>query len=139
MLPQYFEQQGYFTACYGKVYHDGAIPVPDKAKEFDVFGLAPGMPLPKEKFVKTPDPMRAVDWGVYPPRDQESCDWKSADMGIAQLAKMPKGRPFFLAVGFRLPHLPIYATQKWFDLFPEETLVLPPVFDHDRDDTPRFS
>jgi len=139
MLPQYFEQHGYFTACFGKVYHDGAILAADKPKEFDVYGPAPGMPTPKGKFVNTPDKMKAVDWGVYPPTDQDSCDWKSADMGIAELAKLPQDKPFFLAVGFRLPHLPIFATQKWFDLFPEETLQLPPVFYHDRDDTPRFS
>ena len=30
--------------------------------------------------------------------------------------------------------MPCYATQKWFDLYPEDTLVLPPVKDDDRDD-----
>ncbi len=139
MLPQYFAQHGYFTACYGKVYHDGAIADTDKTNEFDIFGPAPGMPVPKEKFVNTPSKMRGVDWGVYPPSDPQSCDWITADHAIAQLARMPNDRPFFLAVGFRLPHLPIFASQKWFDLFPEDKIVLPPVFDHDRDDTPRFS
>ena len=139
MLPQYFAQHGYFTACYGKVYHDGAISAANRTNEFEVYGTAPGMPLPKKKFVNTPSKMKAVDWGVYPTDDRDSCDWKIADMGIAQLAKMPKDRPFFLAVGFRLPHLPIYASQKWFDLFPEDKIELPPVFYRDRDDTPRFS
>jgi arylsulfatase A-like enzyme len=83
--------------------------------------------------------MRGVDWGVYPPKDQQSCDWITADHAVSQLGKMPKDRPFFIAVGFRLPHLPIFASQKWFDLFPVDKIVLPPVFDHDRDDTPRFS
>jgi choline-sulfatase len=139
MLPQYFERQGYFTACYGKVYHDGAIPLADRPAEFDVFGPAPGMPMPREKFVSTPSKMRAVDWGVYPPNDQLSCDWITADHAITQLGSIPSNRPFFLAVGFRLPHLPIFATQAWFDRFPADKIVLPPVFDHDRDDTPRFS
>lgn len=139
MLPQYFEQHGYFTACYGKVYHDGAIPVADQKNEFDVYGPAPGMPVPKEKFVNTPSKMRGVDWGVYPPTDRQSCDWITADHAVAQLANLPTDRPFFLAVGFRLPHLPIFASQKWFDLFPEDKIILPPVFYHDRDDTPRFS
>ena len=139
MLPQYFAQQGYFTASYGKVYHDGAIPVSDQGKEFTVFGPMPGMPMPEKKFVTTPSQMRAVDWGVYPPVDSKSCDWITADNAIAQIRTAPKDRPFFLAVGFRLPHLPIFTTQKWFDLFPDDTLVLPPVFYHDRDDTPRFS
>jgi len=139
MLPQYFSQQGYFTACYGKVYHDGAIPAADQTNEFDVFGPAPGMPMPKEKFVNTPSKMRAVDWGVYPPVDSKSCDWITADNAMVQIATLPKDRPFFLAVGFRLPHLPIFTSQKWFDLFPEDKIELPPVFYHDLDDTPRFS
>ena len=47
--------------------------------------------------------------------------------------------PFFLSVGFFLPHVPLFATQKWFDMYPEETLQLPPILEYDRDDTPRFS
>ena len=47
--------------------------------------------------------------------------------------------PFFLSCGFFLPHVPCYATQKWFDLYPEETLKLPPLQRNDRDDTPLFS
>jgi choline-sulfatase len=139
MLPQYFAQHGYFTACFGKVYHHGTIPPADKPKEFEVYGPAPSMPLPKKKFVDTPSKTPIVDWGVYPPDDHDSCDWKIADLAIAQLASAPKDRPFFIAAGFRLPHLPCFASQKWFDLYPEDTLEMPPVFAGDRDDTPRFS
>lgn len=35
--------------------------------------------------------------------------------------------------------MPCYATQKWFDLYPEQTLQMPPVKEDDRADTPRFS
>jgi arylsulfatase A-like enzyme len=51
---------------------------------------------------------------------------------------MPKA-PFFLAVGFALPHVPLYATQKWFDLYPEDEVILPRMLLDDRRDTPRFS
>jgi len=47
--------------------------------------------------------------------------------------------PFFMSVGFFLPHVPCYATQKWFDLYPDGKSLLPPIMRHDRDDTPRFS
>ncbi len=52
---------------------------------------------------------------------------------------MPEDRPFFVAVGFRLPHVPCFASQKWFDLYPEETVLLPEVRADDRDDVPAFS
>ena len=35
--------------------------------------------------------------------------------------------------------MPCYATQKWFDLYPDDDSVLPPILKNDRDDTPRFS
>ena len=44
-----------------------------------------------------------------------------------------------MAVGFFRPHVPLYASQKWFDLYPEESLVLPHIRRNDRQDTPRFS
>jgi len=80
-----------------------------------------------------------MDWGVYPPDDRDQADWQIADAAIDALGRAPKDRPFFVGCGFRLPHVPCYASQKWFDLYPEDTLELPPVKFDDRDDTPRFS
>jgi arylsulfatase A-like enzyme len=48
-------------------------------------------------------------------------------------------KPFFLGVGFRRPHVPCFAPQKWFDLYPENELQLPAVKDDDRNDLPKFS
>ncbi|MEI7899763.1 MAG: sulfatase-like hydrolase/transferase, partial [bacterium] len=139
-LPQYFARHGYFTATFGKVFHDGSIPAGLRTNEFSVWGPAPGMPLPKEKFVHTPDNMRAMDWGAFPADDREQADWKTADNAIAQLAARPKDKPFFLACGFRLPHVPCFASQKWFDLIPAESdIALPPVKDNERAGTPEFS
>jgi len=138
-LPQYFAQHGYFTAGFGKVFHDGSIALADRTNEFNVWGPAPGMPLPPKKFVNTPDTLRAMDWGVFPPDDKEQADWKIADAAIAQLKASPPGKPFFLAVGFRLPHVPCFASQKWFDLYPEADIVLPPVQEHERQDLPEFA
>ena len=45
-----------------------------------------------------------------------------ADAAIAQLQALPRDQPFFLAAGFRLPHVPCFASQKWFDLYPNESL-----------------
>jgi arylsulfatase A-like enzyme len=139
-LPQYFERHGYFTATYGKVFHDGSIPARLQKYEFDVWGPAPSMPLPKEKLVYTPDDIRAMDWGIFPKDDRDQADWKTADNAIAQLQSRPKDKPFFLAVGFRLPHVPCFASQRWFDQFPPENeITLPPYLPHDRNDVPFFA
>jgi len=139
-LPQYFGGHGYFTATFGKVFHDGSIPAALRTNEFNVWGPAPGMPRPAQKFVNTPSPMAVMDWGVFPEDDHEQADWKIADAAIGQMKSLPKGKPFFVAVGFRLPHVPCFASQKWFDLFPpDEQIILPPVKEQDRDDVPEFS
>jgi arylsulfatase A-like enzyme len=122
------------------VFHDGSIPPRLHTNEFNVWGLAPGMPLPREKFVHTPSDIRAMDWGVFPENDRDQADWKIADAAIAQMKALPPGKPFFLAVGFRLPHVPCFASRKWFDLFPpEDQIILPLVKEHDRGDVPEFS
>jgi arylsulfatase A-like enzyme len=138
-LPQYFSSQGYFTFTCGKVYHDGSIKPKDQAREFNVWGPAPGMPLPKQKFVHTPDDIRAMDWGIFPERDEDQADWKIADAAIAQLKDLPAGKPFFVACGFRLPHVPCFASQKWFDLFPEDQVTLPLVKADEREGVPPFA
>ncbi len=139
-MPQYFAHHGYFTATFGKVFHDDSIPPALRTNEFNVWGPAPGMPLPKQKIVQTPARMAVMDWGVFPPDDHDQADWKIADAAITQLKSLAPGQPFFVAVGFRLPHVPCFASQKWFDLFPpEEKIVLPPVKEHDCDDVPEFA
>ncbi len=138
-LPQHFAAHGYFTASFGKIFHDGSIPQDQRAREFDVWGPAPGMPRPARKFVDTPDPNPLVDWGVFPERDAEQADAQIADAAIAQLASAPADRPLFLAVGFRLPHVPNYASAKWFDRLPETSVRLPPIKADDRADVPPFA
>jgi choline-sulfatase len=138
-LPQHFAAHGYWTATSGKVFHDGSIAPADRPGEFQVWGAAGGMTLPPAKFVHTPDDMPAMDWGVFPKCDEDQADWKIADSAIAQLERTPKDRPFFVAAGFRLPHVPCFASQRWFDLYPEKTLLVPEVREDDRNDVPAFS
>lgn len=138
-LPQHLAASGYSTFCVGKIFHDGSIAPRDRANEFQVWQNTGGTPRPAKKFVDTPDAIPGMDWGAYPERDEDTADWKTADAAIARLRSVPAGKPFFVAAGFRLPHVPCFASQKWFDLYPDETLVMPAVKDDDRDDVPEFS
>ena len=100
---------------------------------------ASGKPFPPQKLVDTPQPHRLVDWGSFPHKDQDKGDWKVASWTVEILDEMPKDKPFLMACGFFLPHVPCYATQKWFDMHPEESTQLPIIKRDDRNDTPRFS
>lgn len=131
-LPQALGEGGYRTFTVGKIYHG------NPPKEFDEYGKVEKWQKPEKKFVTTPDNHPLMDWGPYPERDDQHYDYKTADSAIAWLKTQPK-QPFFLAVGFSLPHVPCYAPQKWFDLYPEDKLIMPPVKADDRNDTPEFS
>lgn len=139
-LPQYFARHGYHTASFGKVFHHNSPSDRKQVKEFDNWGIALLPKLPAKKFVQTPDPEPWMDWGVFPENDSDQTDWRVADAAIAQLEKRPADKPFFLAVGFLLPHVPCYVSQKWFDLFPPvEQIAPPPYLADDRADVPDFA
>jgi len=142
-LPEYFRAAGYHTAATGKIFHQG--PVSRAAGgDFEIVGSRGGSgPRPPHKLVP-PTPMGdhpLMDWGVWPPDgdDTSKGDWQVATWTIDRLREAPADRPFFIAAGFFLPHVPCYATQRWFDLYPDDDTVLPEILVGDRDDTPRFS
>jgi arylsulfatase A-like enzyme len=139
-LPQTFTSAGYFTSTCGKIYHDGSVKPKDRAAEFNEWGPAPGIGKPAQRINKlTPPQHPAMDWGPFPERDEDGGDYKIATAAIETLQRAPKDKPFFISAGFRLPHVPCFAPPKWFELYPEATLQMPPVRPGDRDDTPRFS
>ncbi len=137
-LPKYLERHGYRTYSTGKIYH-GGYGRQDSDDEFHELG--PGASVgarPETKLVNTPQNHPLMDWGVFPHKDEDKGDWQVASWAVEQLeGGLPE--PFFLSAGFFLPHVPCYATQKWFDLYPLDSLDLPPMKPDDRDDTPRFS
>ena len=153
-LPQHFANHGYYTASTGKIYHGfrrNRKKQPRKEQagqpvqtEFEVTGAFGGVGTkpPKKLIPETPmgnHPL--MDWGVWPldNDDTQKGDYQVASWTVEQIKNAPKDRPFFLAAGFFLPHVPCYATQKWFDLYPDDDSVLPPILKDDRADTPRFS
>ena len=137
-LPQHLRQSGYKSLMAGKIYHGGYGRRPAD-NEFDVVGPPADVGArPKSSLVSTPSGHPLVDWGTFPHSDEEKGDYKLASWSVDQL-QMTHDRPFFMSVGFFLPHVPCYVTQNWYDLFPAESLQLPAVMDDDRADTPRFS
>jgi arylsulfatase A-like enzyme len=141
-LPQHFKAHGYRTLCTGKIYHGGAGGPQKRLAEFDVWGPAGGVGVKPDKKLIPNTPMGnhpLMDWGVFPHADEDKGDYQIASWTIEQINAAPRDQPFFLACGFFLPHVPCYATQQWFDLYPDNDSVLPIIKADDRADTPRFS
>jgi len=129
MLTSAFRDAGYFVHGSGKIYHEAYR----RREEWDDY-------LDKER--GDPRPAAGQSEGVggikFAPldcRDDQLSDWGIADYGIASLQRK-HDKPFFLAVGFHKPHMPWNVPRKWFDLFPLESIKLPPYLENDLDDLP---
>jgi arylsulfatase A-like enzyme len=139
-LPDYFEQFGYKTMGTGKLFHNG-----DSADCFDEYRKETATlygPLPPKRFKY--DPLwfgkpkgTATDWGAFPTDENDMPDTRSADWAVQKLGTKQE-KPFFLAVGFVRPHVPWYAPQKWFDMFPINEIQTPPYLKTDMDDVPKL-
>ncbi|HTD88668.1 MAG TPA: sulfatase [Candidatus Binatia bacterium] len=110
LLPEYFQQHGYFTARVGKIAHGG---FEDQVK-WDV-ALNPTRP---------PRIAGEQRWIVTNNKDEDEPDGSTAPRIVELLAKH-KEKPFFIAAGFDKPHLPLIAPKRYFDLYPLESIDLP--------------
>jgi arylsulfatase A-like enzyme len=96
----------------------------------DYFRPKPGQTVNMPYF---PNMYRDFDWSPIEIPDDQTGDFKSVNWVISQLQKT-HSKPFFLACGIYRPHVPWYVPQKYFDMFPLETVRLPNVLDNDLDD-----
>jgi len=76
----------------------------------------------------------SFDWGPVQVQDSEMGDSRITDWARQKLAQ-PRTKPFFLAVGYYRPHIPLFAPQQDFDRLPSvEDTQLPAVLQNDLDD-----
>jgi len=133
LLPKRFQNEGYHVTGAGKLFHGNQNKkyLPNWAGSFGGFG-----PYPEKKICSFPG-HKLWDWGVFPEEDSMMPDYKIAAWGVDQLAKQ-HDKPLFLATGFYTPHVPQFAPQKWFDMYPLETLQLPKVTKNDLKDISEY-
>lgn len=111
-LPQHFKNNGYKLYSIDKVYHnkeDDAAVWDDLVKEQHPWGNVPAFEIGEGE--KDQD-------DAYPDGSNTSDVIKKLD-GL-------KDDPFFYCVGFPRPHLPFWAPKKYWDLYPEDSIKLPP-------------
>jgi len=133
-LPQYFTKHGYRTAGGGKVFHHGDLDPQSWPEYFD-------QPQDPE-----PDPLIAGpinshftwqpldDVGDEAMGDYQVVSW--ARDWLAAASPGPDAPPFFLAVGFYRPHMPLHVPRSYFDRHPLDQLKLPVLKPGDEDDLP---
>jgi iduronate 2-sulfatase len=132
-LPQMFKRNGYVTARVGKIFHYGnpgqiGTSGLDDPASWDAFVNPRGIDKDEETVLTNLTPDRqlgsALAYYASPAPDEAHTDGKVAAETIALLEKY-KGRPFFIGAGFYRPHCPFIAPQKYFDLYPMETIAAP--------------
>lgn len=143
-LPEHFIAQGYETAFTGKIYHRW----PDEKswsrqparKNFKFKKPKSGYALPenlklkndnaKEMFAKYGESAKrglssgpAYECADVP--DHRYIDGYNAELAIATMKEMAsEDKPFFMALGFKLPHLNWVAPKKYWDLYDREKIPL---------------
>ncbi|MDG1874006.1 MAG: sulfatase [Mariniblastus sp.] len=147
-LSQAFRNSGYYAGRVSKIYHmripmeiiegtadcddphswDEAINV--QAAEQNAAGELTNW-SPKDKGSQS---FRAV---VATGTDSDHADGMAADRAIEILEKS-KGKPFFLAVGFVRPHVPLVAPKKYFAMYDRDSMRAPVVLENDLDDVPQI-
>ena len=142
-LPQYFKDQGYASLRTGKIFHGGIDDMVSwteggEAVDPNIVNRPPSPVATGQGARETDDPdvpaanrparASTSDRIVVLDGDGESHgDYKIATRAIEYLERY-KDKPFFLAVGFNKPHSPPTAPRKFFDLYDQNKIPLPPDF-----------
>jgi iduronate 2-sulfatase len=120
-LPQHFKAHGYHTRSVGKIYHGNGVAAKDPLSWsvdplFDVTRDPKGRYALPENLAGTGLKRSASEAGPVP--DGYYVDGQVADAALEALDEYSRSdQPFFLAVGFRKPHLPFNAPKKYWDLY----------------------
>ncbi|QCX01332.1 sulfatase [Aggregatimonas sangjinii] len=129
-MNKFFAQNGYEIASLGKIYHHGE----DTKKQFGDDYIAPnptwrGLGYVTEKAIAqmklTEKEGRGPAYEAADVHDtlyQDGLNTLNAMRKLEELQKIDK--PFFMSIGLVKPHLPFVAPQKYWDMYPEESVIL---------------
>ncbi len=119
-LPQHFKNNGYITAGTGKIYDPRCV---DSKKKQDT----PSWSLPYTQLNYGRLKFKGVKKVTLSPdvTDENLADGQIAISGVKLLRKLSQSKqPFFLACGFKKPHLPFIAPKKYWDMYKREQFSL---------------
>lgn len=128
-LPQHFKDHGYHTQSVGKIYHGNGKP----SKDPPSWSVEPKYDRVRDPQLRYALPGNLQGSGLKRAAseaaevaDDHYIDGIVCESAVRTLAAFQtQNQPFFLAVGFRKPHLPFCAPMKYWDLYERAKIPLP--------------
>lgn len=126
-IPQHFKNNGYLTAGVGKIFDPRCV---DGRQTGDAVSWTfPYMENPKSSVPEMPKSRQVAL--AYDLPDEAFPDGRILKGGLDRMREMSAmDQPFFLAVGFKKPHLPFIAPQRFWDLYDPGQIELAPFQKH---------
>jgi iduronate 2-sulfatase len=132
-MNKFFQQNGYKISAAGKIYHYGV----DTEKQFGEANMVPKVSWTGRGFVSE-EAIRQIELNTefgrgpaYERADVHDTIYKDGINTLNAVRKLEElkkeEKPFFLAVGLTKPHLPFVAPKKYWDMYPEESIMMPEV------------
>ena len=124
-LPQFFKQHGYYTQSFGKVLHGQGAPSTDPPSwsaepVWDHCTKRDQYVLPENQPGDASGKQVAAECADVP--DEAYIDGKVTIRAVRKLEELAENdKQFFLAIGFRKPHLPCSAPKKYWDMYERKT------------------
>ncbi|XP_005095812.1 iduronate 2-sulfatase [Aplysia californica] len=133
-LPQHFKQNGYITQSVGKVFHPGRASNFSDDSPYSWTNTPYHPSTQKYKMAKVcPNPDGTLGMNIVCPVNVQKMpekslpDIQSAEFAVEffkNLSSSKDNRPFFLAVGFHKPHIPLKYPKEYLDLYPLSEIEL---------------
>jgi len=133
-LPQHFKKHGYHTRSIGKIFHGGGKPSKDPPSWsvpplYDTNRQTELHYAAQENLKGEGLKRNAAEAADVP--DSRYIDGTICEEAIEALGEMSQSNdPFFLAVGFKKPHLPFCAPQRYWDFYDREKIPGPVSSNH---------
>lgn len=122
-MPDLFKINGYTTVAVGKVSHladKGDMPG-SWDKEFSYLSTSK---YPEQK-IETGNMKERLTAKMIDAHDTAFTDGLVTQRAILELQRLKEeGKPFFMGVGFHLPHLPFYAPEKYWSMYDRSQIKL---------------
>ena len=127
-LGQFFIKNGYYSQGMGKIFHGGfddpaCWSTPWGTPEAPIYSKKENNAALEDRKNSGAEKVKGPAFEAGDVADDFYTDGKTARLAVKTLGELKqKGQPFFFAVGFSKPHLPLVSPKKYWDMYDADKL-----------------